>query len=91
MHREVSKRRKRMEVRVPIMLSPEISLKFVQDNDASFLASIVSSPGPQAGPSRPDFRIHYDQETPLRSIDVGGPDQQKRRVLTSMTHSKSLY
>ncbi|PPQ94269.1 hypothetical protein CVT25_004926 [Psilocybe cyanescens] len=60
------------------------------DNDASFLASIVSSPGPQAGPSRPDFRIHYDQETPLRSIDVGGPDQQKRRVLTSMTHSKSL-
>jgi hypothetical protein len=28
-----------------------------------------------------DFNIHYDTETPLRPIDIGGPDQEQRCVL----------
>ncbi|KAJ7762016.1 SNF2 family DNA-dependent ATPase [Mycena maculata] len=42
--------------------------------DASFLSSSFSSSPHVAG----GFQLNYDQETPIRSIDIGGPDQQER-------------
>uniref|UniRef100_A0A8H7XLY1 Uncharacterized protein n=1 Tax=Psilocybe cubensis TaxID=181762 RepID=A0A8H7XLY1_PSICU len=47
------------------------------DNHTSFLASALSSPA-RAGASRSTFHLNYDQETPIRPIDVGGPDQQQK-------------
>ncbi|KAJ6490225.1 SNF2 family DNA-dependent ATPase [Mycena vitilis] len=42
--------------------------------DASFLSSSLSSSPIVAG----GFQLNYDQETPLRAIDIGGPDQAER-------------
>jgi len=37
---------------------------------------LASGPLKTAGPG--GFRLNYDKETPLRQIDLGGPDQQQR-------------
>ncbi|RDB23958.1 putative ATP-dependent helicase C23E6.02 [Hypsizygus marmoreus] len=44
--------------------------------DGNFLASALArSPAKQ---NVSGFRLNYDHETPIRSIDLGGPDQQQR-------------
>ncbi|KAF8958574.1 SNF2 family N-terminal domain-containing protein [Flammula alnicola] len=47
------------------------------DNDVEFLASALASSSRMVG-AAPEFRLNYDQETPVRAIDVGGPDQEQR-------------
>ncbi|KAF5376123.1 hypothetical protein D9615_007674 [Tricholomella constricta] len=50
-------------------------------NDAAFLSSPLGRSPPVARQSMPGaggFRINYDYETPLRAIDLGGPDQEQR-------------
>ncbi|KAF7320877.1 SNF2 family DNA-dependent ATPase [Mycena chlorophos] len=48
--------------------------------DASFLSSsLSSSPAVPMG----TFGLNYDQDTPLRSIDIGGEDQQQKCVACS--------
>ncbi|KAJ7886673.1 SNF2 family DNA-dependent ATPase [Mycena leptocephala] len=42
--------------------------------DASFLSSSLSSSPVVAG----GFQLNYDQETPLRAIDIGGHDQEEK-------------
>ncbi|KDR65835.1 hypothetical protein GALMADRAFT_131232 [Galerina marginata CBS 339.88] len=46
-------------------------------NDVEFLASAIDS-SRASGAGGGGFRLNYDQETPLRAIDVGGPDQDQR-------------
>ncbi|KAJ3524907.1 hypothetical protein NMY22_g10804 [Coprinellus aureogranulatus] len=43
---------------------------------ASLLGSIPAIPMPAR--SHGDFHINYDKETPLRAIDIGGPNQEQR-------------
>ena len=50
------------------------------ENAAEFLASSLAS-GSKL-PAAP-FGLNYDQESPIRQIDVGGPDQEQRYVLGS--------
>jgi hypothetical protein len=45
--------------------------------DASFLSSSLSSSPVVAG----GFQLNYDQETPLRAIDIGGHDQEEKFVI----------
>ncbi|KIM41993.1 hypothetical protein M413DRAFT_71424 [Hebeloma cylindrosporum] len=49
-----------------------------QDDDVADLLvnGLPSGPLKTAGPG--GFRLNYDKETPLRQIDLGGPDQQQR-------------
>ena len=44
--------------------------------DAGFLSSSLG-PTPKRGGAG-GFNLNYDQDTPLRVIDVGGPDQERR-------------
>lgn len=43
--------------------------------DAQFL---FRSMGPSPMANTGGFRVNYDYETPIRSIDLGGPDQEQR-------------
>ena len=47
---------------------------------------ILGKPGSGGGAS--GFNLNYDAVTPLRSVDVGGPDQEQRYA---PTHSISAY
>jgi hypothetical protein len=49
----------------------------VVDDAVDFLSSSLGSPS-KAGKSSGGFRLNYDYETPIRSIDVGGADQAQR-------------
>ncbi len=49
----------------------------VPEHAAEFLASSLASG------SKLPFNLNYDQESPIRQIDVGGPDQEQRYVLGS--------
>ncbi|TFK37535.1 SNF2 family DNA-dependent ATPase [Crucibulum laeve] len=57
-----------------------ISLNVAANNDADLLSGLHSQTPRKAsgGIGGGGFRLNYDQETPLRSIDIGGPDQQQR-------------
>ncbi|KAF9485841.1 hypothetical protein BDN70DRAFT_870738 [Pholiota conissans] len=44
------------------------------ESGAELLNSLASGSKASSQP----FRLNYDQETPLRTIDVGGPDQEQR-------------
>ncbi|KAF8153937.1 SNF2 family DNA-dependent ATPase [Crassisporium funariophilum] len=44
------------------------------DNDADLLASSFD----RSGTGGSGFRLRYDHDTPIRAIDVGGPDQQQK-------------
>ncbi|KAJ7145709.1 SNF2 family N-terminal domain-containing protein [Mycena epipterygia] len=60
--------------------------------DASFLSSSFTSSPIVAG----GFQLNYDQETPLRSIDIGGHDQQERmadfvtRSIDNLSHGLTV-
>lgn len=47
------------------------------EHAAEFLANSLAS-GSKL-PAAP-FNLNYDQESPIRQIDVGGPDQEQRYV-----------
>jgi hypothetical protein len=49
---------------------------YIVDDDVADLLLNGSGPLKTAGPG--GFRLNYDKETPLRQIDLGGPDQQQR-------------
>lgn len=46
--------------------------------DAEFLSSSTGSSRRSVGGGAGGFSLHYDDATPIRSIDVGGPDQQQK-------------
>ncbi|KAG6856049.1 hypothetical protein H0H87_008063 [Tephrocybe sp. NHM501043] len=58
----------------------ETQMKSIADNMADIEES--ASQLIQNTPAHGGFRINYDFETPLRAIDVGGPDQTQRRVMS---------
>ncbi|KAJ7131709.1 SNF2 family DNA-dependent ATPase [Mycena crocata] len=61
-------------------------------SDASFLSSSFTSSPHVAG----GFQLNYDQETPLRAIDIGGHDQQERmadfvtRSIDNLSHGLTV-
>ncbi|KAK0197054.1 SNF2 family DNA-dependent ATPase [Armillaria mellea] len=46
--------------------------------DAEFLSSSMDPGRRSIGGGAGGFGLHYDDATPIRSIDVGGPDQQQK-------------
>ena len=55
----------------------EFNRLYLDDDVADLLLNgLPSGPLKPAGPG--GFRLNYDTETPLRQIDLGGPDQQQR-------------
>ncbi|KAG5644268.1 hypothetical protein DXG03_008753 [Asterophora parasitica] len=68
-----------------------------QINDAAFLSSPMRrTPARQGMPGAGGFRINYDYETPLRAIDLGGPDQAQRmadfvtRSIDNLSHGLTV-
>ncbi|KAF4611576.1 hypothetical protein D9613_003624 [Agrocybe pediades] len=53
-------------------------LKEKAESDLQFINSFVDTPQSLSGPLRGEFNLNYDKETPVRPIDVGGPDQEQR-------------
>ncbi|KAF9468325.1 SNF2 family DNA-dependent ATPase [Collybia nuda] len=46
--------------------------------DGEFLSQSLTQKSPRSAARSSGFRLHYDQETPLRAIDLGGADQEQR-------------
>jgi hypothetical protein len=62
----------------PLDIAREIQANAAESSgavgDAQFLSSSFRSSPQVAG----GFQLNYDRETPIRAIDVGGPDQEER-------------
>ncbi|KAF8921264.1 SNF2 family N-terminal domain-containing protein [Mucidula mucida] len=66
------------------------------DTDADFLTSALSHSKRAGGPTAGGFKINYDQETPVRAIDIGGADQAQKiqefvtNAISNISHGLSV-
>jgi len=67
-----------MYAKFSLLTRPSRHKRVPSVNDANVLANAAFLGGSGSGGGAGGFRLHYDVETPLRTIDVGGPDQEQR-------------